>query len=1096
MSPNAPPDDFATVEPRRSGDAAVSGDQPPVGAWRQYRIVRFLGAGSMGRVYLAHDSRLQRPVAIKFLDSREPELTQLFLREARAQAGIDHPCICKVYEVDEIEGHPYIAMQYIEGLSLSEAASSMTLDQQLVLISQIARGLQEAHRLGSIHRDLKPGNILVRVAEDGRYHPFVLDFGLAGAPAELADWEAHAGTPGFMAPEQARVELSRLDRRTDVHGIGAVLFAMSTGKPPYTGEDPREVMERTRAGQSMDIVEVRADLPADVIAIVRKSLAPEPGERYASARELAEDLARYLSGDPVLAVASHWRYRLAKKIRKHRALFALLAVAAVLLLAVIGWSLVQQHKASRLAQLSGDLTAEVKDIESLTRLSAMSPRHDIRPDRHRLRDRMDRIRQLAEASGALGVGPGHYALGWGYLVQNDLDQARDHLETAWRSGYRPSAVAHGLVLTHAGLYRRDLAALTLTEDPEARKLTRARLEAAYRDPITSYLEAVDSTEVTMPDYLRAMVAFSASCFEDALALLDDLGETEPWFYDPIVTRADIHRELAREAEIAGDETRARHHLTEADSLYEQAQAIAPSDPRLYLARVYTAAQWINAALFTERDIVPIRDRALTQLTRLEEVLPGDGEAAYVRGKLQLAHAREILVAEGDPSRPVEDALDSGHRALAAGFDPSFVYELMGFVHWVRAQWLASQKKDSREAITKAIGALDKVAESARGDLFYNVLARANRSLGDLLNEQGGDACPAYAQSTAAYRKGIALRPDKAAHYSGLANTLVRMARHGACGSSGVVFLEEAAESLRNALRLNPDHVVLHYQLGRVYSDLASGGEGADHTWVPAYAQEAERHFLTARELNPDLVQVFNVLGLLYLSEARFARSIGRDHEPYFRKGLAIFEKGLGKRPDSRLLNQNLAWTLYFRGKLSVRDGEPSQDDLIRAERIVDKALAQGRSLDGLLCLASIYRIRAEALFDSGEDPRVLLEDSEALLGEVLGINPSLTEAHRSMGALLILAARHHQRRGEDPIPLLDRAGDALDRALENGRAVPLNAITAARLAYYRAKWQDFAYREDGLRWIREALSRRPEDRDAHELLKALTELESATSSRE
>src|SRR6478752_6094251 len=151
---------------------------PPVAKWDRYELLDLLGKGGMGVVYKARDRRLDRTCAIKFILGADPNLTMRFLREARAQARIDHPNVCRVYEVGEVEGRAYIAIQFVEGDTLTRAASKMTLDQKVAVMRDVSLAIQEAHRLGIAHRDLKPGNIMVERGDDGSWLPVVMDFGL------------------------------------------------------------------------------------------------------------------------------------------------------------------------------------------------------------------------------------------------------------------------------------------------------------------------------------------------------------------------------------------------------------------------------------------------------------------------------------------------------------------------------------------------------------------------------------------------------------------------------------------------------------------------------------------------------------------------------------------------------------------------------------------------------------------------------------------------------------------------------------------------------------------------------------------------------
>lgn len=230
------------------------GFKPPL--LEHYQLFGLLGKGGMGRVYKALDTRLNRYVAIKFLTGDTPEHVARFLREARAQAQVEHENLCKVFEVDEAEGRPFIAMQLIKGQPLNAAASQMNLEEKLLVIKKVADGLHEAHRSGLVHRDLKPGNIMVEQGRDGRYKPYVLDFGLArlGEDLDLTMTGTILGTPSYMSPEQTRGDIDLLDRRTDVYGLGATLYYLLAGKAPFTGPSQAsvlmDILERSRKDPS------------------------------------------------------------------------------------------------------------------------------------------------------------------------------------------------------------------------------------------------------------------------------------------------------------------------------------------------------------------------------------------------------------------------------------------------------------------------------------------------------------------------------------------------------------------------------------------------------------------------------------------------------------------------------------------------------------------------------------------------------------------------------------------------------------------------------------------------------------------------------
>src|ERR1044071_186891 len=166
-----PPDEAAEMPPLAGGSSLAR--------WDRYELLDLLGKGGMGMVYRARDRRLDRIVAIKFLRVADPDATMRFLREARAQARIEHPHICRVYEVGEIEGRAYIALQYVDGEPLQIAALRMSLEEKVAVLRDVAIGIHEAHRHGIVHRDIKPANVMIERAPDDRWVPVVTDFGLA-----------------------------------------------------------------------------------------------------------------------------------------------------------------------------------------------------------------------------------------------------------------------------------------------------------------------------------------------------------------------------------------------------------------------------------------------------------------------------------------------------------------------------------------------------------------------------------------------------------------------------------------------------------------------------------------------------------------------------------------------------------------------------------------------------------------------------------------------------------------------------------------------------------------------------------------------------
>lgn len=296
-----------------------------------------VGRGGMGEVTKAWDPRLERYVALKFLLRTEPELEARMLREARAQARVEHPNVCRVYEVGRLDGRAYIAMQFIEGETLDRAARALPLEQRVRLVQRVAEAVHAAHAVGLIHRDLKPGNVLVEEGEDGSLTPYVLDFGIArehAVPGHTVTGQV-VGTPGYLSPEQARGDLAGLDRRSDVYSLGVILYELVSGELPHPGDSAAEQLVHLLEREPRPLCEVAPQVPRDLETVVQRCLEADPGRRYASARELAEDLGRFLRGEPVHARPTGRLERLWRRAKRHKVAAGLLAAASLLVLLLL-----------------------------------------------------------------------------------------------------------------------------------------------------------------------------------------------------------------------------------------------------------------------------------------------------------------------------------------------------------------------------------------------------------------------------------------------------------------------------------------------------------------------------------------------------------------------------------------------------------------------------------------------------------------------------------------------------------------------------------------------------------------------------------------
>jgi hypothetical protein len=265
-------------------------DAPAPSAVGKFRVVRGLGHGGQAATLLVFDPDLKRHVVLKLYHAAHTaEEQELVLREGQALARVRSPYVAQCYSAERHEGIPFLVMEYIPGRNLSDErrVRPLSTDEALDLVGRLAEGLGAVHACGLLHRDVKPGNILI--GDDGR--PRLVDFGLA-TPLASADLSQVSGTLAYMAPEQARGQAERIDARTDLYGLGAVLYDLLTGRPPHTGSTRSHLLAAARAGDVEPAGKVNPRVPPAVSELCARCLARDPVNRYASAAELAEAVRR------------------------------------------------------------------------------------------------------------------------------------------------------------------------------------------------------------------------------------------------------------------------------------------------------------------------------------------------------------------------------------------------------------------------------------------------------------------------------------------------------------------------------------------------------------------------------------------------------------------------------------------------------------------------------------------------------------------------------------------------------------------------------------------------------------------------------------
>jgi tetratricopeptide (TPR) repeat protein len=489
--PNGPPADAA--DPYRTGPyrpgldpVAAAAALPPEEGGRPtvagYEILGELGRGGMGVVYKAKQVGLGRTVALKMLlgadQAGHTELAR-FRAEAEALARLRHPHIVQIYAIVEHQGRPYFSLEYVDGPSLAQQLAGTPQDVRVAarLVETLARAMHAAHQCGVVHRDLKPANVLL---EGGRHLPLeqctpkVTDFGLA---KQLDRQAGHTeagqvvGTPSYMAPEQARARHEEVGPAADVYALGVILYELLTGRPPFKAPTSFDTLLQVIHQEPVAPSRLQPKVPRDLETVCLKCLRKEPKKRYASASALADDLRRFLAGEPVQARPTPAWERLLKWARRRPALAGLLATstaALAALVALLGYGLwvEQRENQRRLAarrQVQDWLFAGQEDIRqqrcqaALKQLDLARERIAAAADLADLAGPCDRLRNLARQG----------------RDEEETRQADQEARAQMRAKYEPFLAG----LDEAFFYESQFTGLDLPANLEAtRRVARATLE--------------------------------------------------------------------------------------------------------------------------------------------------------------------------------------------------------------------------------------------------------------------------------------------------------------------------------------------------------------------------------------------------------------------------------------------------------------------------------------------------------------------------------------------------------------------------------------------------------------------------------------------
>jgi len=911
--------------------------------WNHYINLQFIGEGGMGRIFQAFDTSLRRQVALKFLRREDQELVRRLFLEAQHQAQVDHPNICKVYEVSEWHGQVYVAMQFIDGKTLAALSGSLKLEQKVRIMEVVAEAVHAAHRHGLVHRDLKPANIMVETSEEGGFKPYVLDFGLARDITTGAGETVEGsimGTFHYMAPEQARGDIAHIERRTDVYALGASLYELLSANPPFAETKGLDCLRRIMEEEVPALRRLVPEVPADLETIVMRCLEKTIERRYESARALAEDLRRFLDGEPILARPVTLSYRLGKLVRKNKVVTALLAAALLVVLVFAALGIQARITAANRAQWAQYFGQEAERIEALLRYSRLQPAHDVRGELESVHARIRSMEQAVLQAGGNALGPGDYALGRAYLALGDLDQARIHLDHAWEKGFRDKAAAYARGRVLSLLFSRGLEQARSIQNPELRQSRIKELEEGLRDPAASLLSEGKGNLLEPANFQEGLLAFFAGRHEEAAAMAREAARTAPWFYEARRLEAEVRMEQAR---IEKDPRRAQGYLEAAGQAIALAARTAPSDPDLCDLE---SRRWWEEMELRRQAGLEIQDACAglgRACDRWAVILPDSPDIDARRAWADLELARDM--SHGNEASRLSWAADGMKLAeLALGRTPEHPEALGALATALRIQAYSAMERgaDPRPSLDRAIALLNRAIERTQvGYELLDQLAMAYWARIEYEKASGVNPTASLREAAEVMERMAGRFPRVADFEAYLGGFYVELgdfeATHGTDPSASV---ELAVARLNRAIRLLPHRFEFHFSLGNAY--LTRAHYLLFHGGDPRLdLDKAESAYLKAQSENPRVASV-----LLGLAETQVIRSwaLEKRHESpsafLAQVERYLAEAGSIERPGWR--------EAYYRSEAALvaalwnSDPEQAKSKFEEAERLALLALREAR----------------------------------------------------------------------------------------------------------------------------------------------------------
>jgi len=730
---------------------------------------------------------------------------------------------------------------------------------------------------------------MVEQTPDGRLRPVVMDFGIAREGTQnsgLTEAGMVMGTPNYMAPEQAAGAIEQIDRRSDVYSLGATLFELLTDRPPFVGDGLVDVLFKVVHQEPTPPRQLVRSLPVDLETITLRCLAKESSLRYDSAKALAEDLTRYIDGEPILARKASLGYRFGKQVRKNKSFFAL-ALASLIFIGALVIDRVRSSLAhSRQARIVKErierarlLGQDAKEIEWFMRAVYELPLHDITYEQDLIRKRMDQIEAQIPSLGKEGGQLAHYAIGRGYLTLHETEQAHKHLLAAWESGPSHSPELHyalGRVL--GDRFFETVRSDRRRGDREWLRKRRKQLAEELLQPALGHLEASRGVQLESAEFLEGLLALYHGEQSKALRHADQALKQSPWLYEAKKLKGDAMQAQALARFLDGESDQADADLRSAIAHYDEAATVGRSDIAVYEARAEAWAQLIAQRYERGLSIRELLPKALSDCRATIQIAPQHLLGYRQLAALFLVQSQQLLDAGQDPRPVIKELVATVTQGLSIRAGDPMLENALGDGLLLGVFYESSRGLPLSTNIAEIIAHQERaIVSDPTNPWAYNDIAGAYLFRANLKQESGQDPREDFRAAIRYNEQALAQSPNYVIVYSNLAFVYGRIASYEREHKLPV------EESIRQGLRYGEECKRRKPTLSDCHANLALlelvrvADLQSDPQSAPAFVQAVERtlaHLASAAQHGDKSMELQQSRSRAYLSLAEHQAARG------------------------------------------------------------------------------------------------------------------------------------------------------------------------------------------------------------------------------